>query len=242
MKRLFAVLAAGSVCFACGGGTSIPSTPAAPSTPPAAGTSTFQGTVAGSGGQSGTVRVTVQAQVAASSAAFFRLPFIATLYAQTTTVQATGTLHLVGGSTIALTGTFDSSTKALNLSGSGFTFTGLLIGAVISGSYTGPSGATGGFASQSTAAGTVTTYCGTFVGDGGVIGVFNLQVSATGAVSGIASETIQGTTQVQFISGQVSGTTVTLSTGGGADRGTIQNGTVTGTTGKPWSASTSACQ
>ncbi len=238
--RLLCTFVAATSLAACGGGSS-GSTPATPS---AAATSTFQGVIAGSGGQGGTVALTIQAQVGASSAVVFQLPFIATLHAQATTVGASGSVHVAGGSTIALSGTFDSSTKALSLSGGGFTFTGTLVGPVVSGTYTGPGAATGGFSSQSTASGTVTAYCGTFVTTGNAIGVFNLSVSASGAVSGVAHATIGGTPGIQYFSGQVTGTTITLNTEGapGGDRGTIQNGTITGITGRPWSGSTSACQ
>lgn len=153
----------------------------------------------------------------------------------------------MGGSTIALNGTFNSSTKVLNLSGGGFTFTGSLGGAVVSGTYTGPNGATGGFSSVSTASGTVTAYCGTFcsvrsgcVDQPSKVGVLNIQVTAAGTVSGILSLTNQGATEVAYVSGQVSGTTINFThTDGGSSTGTIQNGTVTG---EGFSASTSACQ
>lgn len=236
---LFTVIVA-TLLSACGGGSS-GSTPPSPTTPSPA-TSTFQGTIAGSGRQSGTLTVSVQAQVAASFPSIMRWPFVATLHAQGTTVAATGSLHIAGGSTVALTGTFDSSTKVLILSGGGFTFTGSLGGSVLSGTYTGPNGATGGFSSHSTAAGTVTPYCGTFVGSPCDFcpvstGVFNIEVSATGAVSGVYS--LAG--QVGYISGQVSGTTLRFTTtDGGSETATIQNGMVSGP--GSLSGSTSACQ
>ena len=114
MKARLALLVL--VCSVAAAAIASPSSPTAPSSPPTA----FQGTVAGTGNQSGTLTVTVQTVVAASSASFFGFPFVATLHAQTTTVAATGSLHLIGGSTIALTGTFDSSPKAFHLSGGGF--------------------------------------------------------------------------------------------------------------------------
>lgn len=234
-RRLCAVLVTGAFISSCSGS----STPTSPSSETA-----FQGTVAGTGGQSGTLTVTVRTVVAASSAAFFRFPFIATLHAQTTgTVTATGSLRLIGGSTIPLTGTFDSSTKVLNLSGAGFTFAGTLSGGVLSGTYTGPNGVSGGFSSLSTTGATVTAYCGTFVRNDGVRGVFNVQVSTAGTVSGVAEGGI-------YIRGQVSGNTVTTtatSPSGTIVPGTstIQNGTVTGrddTGFTSWTGSTSACQ
>lgn len=143
MKRRLAVFVACACLSACGGATSTPSTPTTPSQ-----TTAFQGTVAGSAGQNGTLTVTVQTTVAASLASSFHFPFVATLHAQTTsTVTATGNLTLTGGSNIPLTGTFNTSTKALSLSGSGFTFTGTFSGGLLSGTYTGPNNAEGAFSS-----------------------------------------------------------------------------------------------
>src|ERR1700674_3313062 len=105
---LFAVVL-GTLVSACGGSSTSP----APTTPSAA-TTTFQGTIAGSTGQTGTLDVTVQT-VVASAFPFFSFPLVATLHAQTGTIAATGSLHLVGSSTTSLTGTYDSSTTTMNL-------------------------------------------------------------------------------------------------------------------------------
>lgn len=245
---LLFTLVVGTLLSACGGGSS----GSTPTTPSSVATSTFQGTIAGSGPQSGTLTFTVQSQVAAFSASIFRWPFIATLHAQATTVAASGSVHVVGGGTIALSGTFDSSTRALSLAGGGFAFTGSLVGAVVSGTYTGPSGVTGGFSSLSTASGTVTAYCGNVFSSGPgqanvVTGVFNLAASgATGAVSGA----FHVAPNSGFITGQVSGTAFTITYGDrttgeqGAGTGTIQDGTMSGrsTSNNPFWGSTRACQ
>ena len=119
---------------------------------------------------------------------------------------------------------------------------------MVSGTYTGPSGVTGGFSSLSANGGTVTAYCGNvFTPQNVVAGVFNLAVStATGAISG----TFQVFLDSGFITGQVSGTAFTIAITDqrgekGTGSGTIQNGTLSGTTapdGKTFSGSTSACQ
>lgn len=240
-RLFFTLIVAGSLC-ACG--SSGPS----PTTPSPGATNTFQGTIAGSGGQSGTLMFTVQARIAAASPSLFKWPFIARLYAQATGAAASGSVRLVGGITTALSGTFDSSTKALSLSGGGFAFAGSLAGIVVSGTYTGPSGVTGGFASLSTTGGTVTAYCGNIFSNASTVvtGVFNLAVSSTGAASG----TFQVGSNAGLITGQANGAAFTITytdrvTGAqGAGSGTIQAGTLSGTStsGNPFSGSTSACQ
>lgn len=241
------------IAASCGGSKNSGSSPTSPTS---AASTTFQGTIAGSASsQSGTLAVTVQTQVAAASPSSFRLPFVATLHAQGTSVTATGSLRLIGGSTTSLTGTYDSSSRALNLSGSGFALAGSASGAVITGSYTGPNNATGTFASRSTASGTVTAYCGNTFGNGPsaseITGVFNFVVSdASGAVSGTFSITADSPPTVGTITGQVTGGALSFTfnaTAGrfagesGAGSGTIQGGSVSGSAGGAFSGSTSRC-
>jgi hypothetical protein len=254
------VVLVGTLFVGCGGGNSSTSGPATPSTP----TTTFQGTIAGSTGQSGTIDVTVQTTVAYLAPRSFSL--VQTLHAQTTgTVAATGSLHLAGGATTALTGTFDSSAKTLSLSGGGFTFSGLSSAGGLSGNYTGPGNATGGFSALSSAAGAVTRYCGTYTSTAPDInspngtyresGVWTLQVSSSGAATGTSTSTQTNSAafppgQTGSISGRVTGTTFTMNSAeGGSGTGTIQNGSVTGTTVTPsgrgsgtFTGSTGACQ
>jgi hypothetical protein len=162
---------------------------------------------------------------------------VATVYAQADSAVATATFHPVGGGSISLSGTYTRSTKTLNLSGSGYTFSGTFASGALTGTYTGPNGVTGSFSSRSAADGTITLYCGTMRNGAGV---FNLAVSATGAVSGVFG--IDG--QFGYISGQVTGTTINITHADASSTGTIQNGTVSGTstTGNTFSGSTSACQ
>jgi hypothetical protein len=249
MRGFLSVTVTATVLLAACGSNSDSST-----SPSGASTSTFQGTIAGTATQSGTLSVTVQSKVAAASPLALRLPFIATLYAQASTVSASGSLHIVGGSTTTLSGSFDTSAKTINLSGGGFTFLGSLGGSVMSGSYTGPNSASGGFSSLSTTSSTVTLYCGNVFGvppqSSVVTGVLNLSVASSGTVSGSFSvlPDDSGT-----ISGQVTGTNISItyvdSAGThkgetGTATGTIQNGAVSGTSssGNPFSGSTSKCQ
>jgi hypothetical protein len=90
-KRLFLVFA-GVVVASCGGDSS-GSPPTTPTPTPTS--TTFQGTIAGANNQTGTLTVTVQAQVAAASPSFFGWPFVATLHAQS--VTANGSVRIAGG-------------------------------------------------------------------------------------------------------------------------------------------------
>lgn len=249
-----ALIAGGS----CGGSKNSSSggNPTSP-TPAATPSTTFQGIIAGTTNQTGTLTVTVQAQVAAVSPSFFKLPFVVTLHAQGTSVTATGSVRAAGGSATALTGTYDTSSRALSLSGSGFTFTGSASGAVLSGTYTGPSGVAGRFSSRSTAGGAVTVYCGNIFGRGNsaneITGVFNFVVSDTsGAVSGAFIISADTPPTVGSITGQVSGTALSFTGTSTSGRfagetitgtATIQAGSITGTGGgNAISGSTSRCQ
>lgn len=188
-------------------------------------TTTFQGTVAGSGAQLGALEIVIQATLT-SSVAWFPFSWIATLHAQTP-VGATGTLRLAGGMVTSLSGAYDGSTRAVSLSGGGFSLSGTVTGAgVLSGSYNGP-GVSGGFSTLKSTGGVVTAYCGTFTSpEGG--GLLNLEVSNTGSVHGVALGT--GAPPCA-ITGQISGSALTLTSceGNGAT-GQVGSGTVTGTT------------
>ena len=238
---LLATLAA--VTWACGGSSS---SPGAPSPTPTATTSTFQGTVAGSGLQTGTLSVTVQAQVSAARPARFHLPFVATLHAQSAT--ASGTLRFAGGSASTLSGTYDTATKRLSLSGGGYTASGTVSEGVLAGTLSG-NGVSGGFSTRSTSGATVTSYCGTITQRSGnqAAGVFNLEVASTGAVSGVfcvRQENAGGGDPCGFIKGQATGSSISITHGDSSSTGTISGTTVSGTsvTGNTFSGSTGACQ
>lgn len=205
----------------CGGGRKSPTTPTGQST-------TFRGTIAGTGAQSGTVDVTVQTTVTASASffsPFFQYSFATVLYAQT--ASATGTLHLVGGSTTSLNGAYSSSTNSFNLSGGAFNLTGNVASGAISGTYSGPNSSVGGFSALNATSNMVTRFCGTWTSASGESGTWNLQTSTDGTVSGVG---ISNVPPPVFITGRVNGSALTIATSeGGTGTGTVQGDTVTGT-------------
>lgn len=119
-------------------------------------TTTFEGTLAGTAGQSGTFAVSIETTISAS--AFRRT------VGPLSVASASGNLTLVGsGGTSALTGTFDISASTLNLSGGGFVLTGAISQDAVSGSYLGPNNSTGEFAGLDASHSAITRLCGTGV-------------------------------------------------------------------------------
>jgi hypothetical protein len=190
---------------------------------PAAAT-TFQGSVAGDAGQSGTFTVTIQAAVSASAFGGDVRPLAE--------AAASGTLTLInGGGTSTLTGTFDTSTNALSLSGGGFVLTGATGQGAFSGTYTGPATTSGGFAGLESTRNAVTVMCGTYEGSNTGTGIWNLQFSASGAASGVTRPDLsardpQPTTT--GLIGQLNGTVLTLRSTAG-DREDLPDGNATAT-------------
>ena len=268
---------------ACGSGSSSSTTsPTTPSTTTApASVTTFQGTIAGSDqaqttGQSGTINVTIQTKIASlrstNSFSLASLSFIQRVYAQGTTISASGNLHIAGGATTTLTGNYDSSAKTVSLSGGGYAFSGAVASSGVSGTYTGPNTVAGGFSALPASGGSVTRFCGNYTstvpftdanGNGGTYheaGVWNVQISANGSASGLSipsSYSYSGNAggphpaaAVGFITGQLSGNTLTLmSSEGGTLVATVQGSSVSGTAvspkgtgGGPFTGSTAACQ
>lgn len=216
---LACVLTCGLSFAACGGGGhSSGMEPSAPTT------TKFQGTFAGTGDQSGTLDIEVQAVVAPQTAWLDYI--IPALHAQSTP-SVSGTITTTSGSATSVTGTYNTSTNALQLSGGGFTFTGSRSGSSITGTFTGPSGSTGGFSTLNATAGSVTVYCGTFTSLGGKeSGIFNIQTSSSGTASGTSS-TSRGSTA---LTGTVTGSTLQLTVAsGGTMTGAVSGGTVSGT-------------
>lgn len=117
----------------------------------------------------------------------------------------TGTLKVVtpAAATIALTGTYNTGTRALTASGGGYTFTGTYDGtAVISGTFTGPAASQGTFRGRTSTA-NARSICGTFTSQtGSDDGIFNFAIDGT-TLSGTAT-TEDGT--VVVLNGTVSGT------------------------------------
>ena len=146
---------------------------------PVEGASTYVGTFAG--GASGAISVTVEGS------------------------EATGTFTTTK-TTPELSGSYNASTGALLLSGGGYTFTGILAGAVISGTWTGPNGTGGSFTTTlSSGAGAVAVYCGTFDGteDDGTLNVVIRGTSLTGLAVGTDGDATE-------LGGSVDGSDVTV--------------------------------
>jgi hypothetical protein len=79
-------------------------------------------------------------------------------------VTASGTLTLVGGTPVALTGSYDDATGALTITGGGYSFTGVYDGSNrLEGTYTGPTTAGTFVSAQSD--GTTEAFCGSYAGD-----------------------------------------------------------------------------
>jgi hypothetical protein len=211
------------------------------STTPSSNTTTFQGTLAGSGGQAGTLSITVQALV--------------TVPAAGPPAAATGSLHLIGGSTTSLAGTFDPSTNGVNLSGGGFTLIGTATGGVLSGSYTSQASGAGPFSTLNATAASATTFCGTFADQskpGGEFGIFNVTIAASGAASGAGVSKNVPNDPGFLITGQLTGSTLAFATFDlmshkmtGTATATVQGTSLNGTCGSAQctlTASTNACQ
>ena len=216
---------------------------------------TFVGTLAGSGGQSGTLEIAIQGSLAASvedsGAPTFVIKFgPLVLRAVAATLSVSGTLSFVGGGSVALVGTYDDVTGAVMVSGGGYTFDGMLSDDFrsLSGDFTGPT--SGSFSTLTTDSGGVTNYCGTYSGDDS--GVWNIAIgSATGQVSGTWADDFG---DAGLITGQLTGTSLAVTdpgTPGISASGTLQGNSLSGTwldTSEPgqtysgtFSGSTSSC-
>ncbi len=174
----------------------------------------FQGTLAGAG-QNGRLEVMIQGAVSRSR-------FGGTFGAKVE-LPATAICQLVSGEVVRLFGLFDAGTQELILRGAGYSFEGVVAGQLLSGTYSGPNGASGSFSAVNTQESTATTYCGSYSGDQS--GVFNMAVSANGRVVGVWA----GGGESGRFTGEVVGTTITISDGFGMATGTIQGNKVSGT-------------
>src|SRR4029077_8252281 len=190
------VLAAGALGLtACGSSSTAPST-----------STTLVGVIADAS-ESGVLTVTV------SSGTLTVLPrtgsLLAFLSAATPAyasalvgVSATATLKIQGGASISLTGTYDTGTHTLSLSGGGYAFTGTYSNGLLSGTFTNPTGLTGGFSAQAGSTSSVVGYCGTYAG--AASGYWNLTLDSTNnLISGIAVDTQSG--GISSVAGTASG-------------------------------------
>lgn len=119
-------------------------------------------------------------------------------------VTATGALSMVGGGAINLTGTYDDVSKALDVSGGGYTFSGSYDGiGRLEGTYAGPS--TQGVFVTAKADAKTTAYCGTFAGDDQ--GVWNFVIDGS-TILGQAVSSSSGTNAP--LDGSISGNAITI--------------------------------
>jgi hypothetical protein len=119
-------------------------------------------------------------------------------------VAANGSFKIVGGSTVTLTGTYDDVSGALDVSGGGYTFTGVFDGSNrLEGTYAGPS-TTGVFVTARSDANTA-AYCGTYAGDDQ--GVWDFVIDGNTLLGQAVSSLTGGSAPLD---GSVNGNTITI--------------------------------
>jgi hypothetical protein len=138
-------------------------------------------------------------------------------------VAASGTYKRTAptAASVPLTGTYNSGTKALDVSGSGYAFTGVFDGSSrLEGTFTGPT-TNGTFVSEKNT-GSAKVYCGTYTGTTDN-GTWSIVVQGT-EVHGQAVSSVDGTRI--SLDGVVSGTTITIYFAGTTT--TLASGTISG--------------
>ena len=210
-------LTAGLLLVGMGGAACSSSSPSSVST-------TFAGIVTGdNAGQSGKLTVTASTATPAPPAYLVE-------QSSPGDVTATGTFQIQGGAAISLTGTYNTTTHALSITGSGYTFTGVFDGASrLEGTYTGPT-VNGTFVLSKSTGGAAVAYCGTYTSTtpGQDNGVWNFVINGTvisgNAVSAVGGTlialdgTLSGGTNITIV---IPGTTNTLASGTLASNGSV---------------------
>jgi len=139
----------------------------------------------------------------------------------TVAASTTGTIKPVGAAPISVTGTYDASTKAVAVSGGGYTIAGTIDDSgKLLGTYTHSSAEGRAVAFQHTTASPVTVFCGTYSGDAD--GIWNLVRRGT-SLSG-AYNNVDGSDG--YLTGTVTGSSVNLT----IEYGGTATGTLSGTT------------
>lgn len=119
-------------------------------------------------------------------------------------VAAEGSVTLLGGSSVDLTGTYDDGTKAITLTGGGYSFAGVFDGSNrLEGTYTGP--ATQGTFVSAKSDGSATAFCGSYTGDDQ--GLWNFVVDGN-KILGQAISSLSGTNLP--LDGSISGGNITV--------------------------------
>ncbi len=142
----------------------------------------------------------------------------------TVAASTTGTITPVGAAPISVTGTYVASTKAVAVSGGGFTIAGTIddTGKLL-GTYTHSSVEGSVVAYQHTTAHPVTVFCGTYTG--GADGIWNTLLRGT-SLSGVY-DNVDGSDG--YFTGTVNGSSVSI-TDISASPGATASGTISGTT------------
>jgi hypothetical protein len=176
--HLSAIIAAAAIAAACGSSSSNPNN----------GSTTFDGVIVGdsaSGELSGSITLTIATvSLSVSSPAVFDITGVAA------SANVTGTLKIQGGGSIALTGSYDTNSHALSVSGGGYSFSGSFSNNALSGTFTAPGGGSGSFSTSATSgSGAVYSFCGAAVATTGKGGAtFNLVINTgAGTATGFAS-------------------------------------------------------
>src|SRR5437879_2422181 len=222
-------------------------------------TTTFQRVLAGPLGESGVITLTTGTGAAGAVAA----QRVGAAASSAVTENCSGKLLIIGSASIHLTGTVNSATSSIAVSGGGYSCTESVTESKLTGTYTGPNGA-GTFTGLSSTASTPTfvSYCGTSSGTdnfGGTpqprSGAFNLERSGS-LLFGVAVDNSPtgADVPVAMVTGQVTGNSVSLTVTDlngnpvGSATGTISataaSGTYTSSDGLAtgtWSASTASC-
>jgi len=151
-------------------------------------------------------------------------PSLSASLAVTVAASATGTITPVGAAAITMTGTYHASTKAVTLSGGGYTIAGTIddTGKLL-GTYTHSSTEGSVVAYQHTTTSPVTVYCGTYTG--GADGVWNTLIRGS-SLSGVY-DNVDGSDG--YFTGTVNGNSVSI-TDISASPGATASGTISGTT------------
>ncbi|HTS88386.1 MAG TPA: hypothetical protein VMG41_07850 [Gemmatimonadales bacterium] len=145
-------------------------------------------------------------------------------------VTASGSVKLVGGGTVSVTGSYDQDANSISVSGSGYSFTGAYDGNNrLEGTYTGPS--TQGTFVTALADANTAAFCGTYTGDDQ--GVWNFVIDGA-AVLGQAVSSATGSSAP--LDGSISGNNISILFPGTQQvlaTGTRSGSTVSGTWADP---------
>jgi len=132
---------------------------------------------------------------------------------------ASGTLTPEGAAGIALTGSYNSGTGAVAVSGGGHSLTGTITSGELDGTYAGPGGA-GSFGTHKGASPSdVVLFCGSY--DGDASGVWNLAKTGNSLVGAYADD---GGGSAR-LTGTLSGSAISLTFSGGTASGTLASAT-----------------